>query len=372
MAEAVKCNISFEELEKYRDKEGYINLDELNLEFTEESREKIGNKDRIKNWVNFAGIEALIKGECRIDNKRNGGIYAELIVEELAKQVGLPSAYYDLIKIKGKYGVLSKKILQKDNNDIVTLRSLIGNTKDLKEYPDISDYLEVEEKLYQKFQEEKITKDNIKGIIKDFRKQTAFFLMICSVDKYPENFGLITYINPETKQKEEQLSPIYDSECSLMLDMDLETLEKIQQNGLGMQRNVNMLDPKIAVLDGEYSSPWKNTLDTLCEDDDTYDFIMDCYDKLDIDKAIKNVEKKIKAPLPEVIKSTAKYVFQFRKKEVGKILYPELEQDNLAKQYSEGILNKGMEEELRQGEEDEILRKIMHIYGIEERNFEIE
>lgn len=370
MAEAVKCNISFEELEKYRDKEGFINLDELNLELTEESREKIGNENRIKNWVNFAGIEALIKGECRINNKRNGGIYAELIVEELAKQVGLPSAYYDLIKIKDEYGVLSKKMLQKDKADLLTLQSLIGDTEFCEEYPEISDYMEVEEKLYQNLKEEGITKDNIKGIIKNFRKQIAFFLMICSVDKYPENISLITYINPETKQKEEQLSPIYDSECSLMLDMDLETLEKIQQNGLGMQRNVNMLDPKIAVLDGEYSSPWKNTLDTLCEDDDTYDFIMDCYDKLYIDKAIESVEKKIKAPLPEVIKSTAKYVFQFRKKEVGKILYPELEQDNLAKQYSEGILNKGMEEELRQGEEDEILRKIMHIYGIEERNFE--
>ena len=36
--------------------------------------------------------------------------------------------------------------------------------------------------------------------MKDFRKQSAFFIMICSIDMHPENISLITYINPETKQ----------------------------------------------------------------------------------------------------------------------------------------------------------------------------
>lgn len=369
MATPIKCEVSFEELEKYRDKEGFINLDALNLEFTEASREKVGNKDRIKNWVDFSGTEALIKGECRIENKRNGMIFAELIVEELAKQAGLPAAYYDLVKIKGQYGVLSKNMLQKDKDELFSLQSLIGDTIFYDEYPEISSYIESEEKLYQSLKEEKIEIDNIKNIIKDFRKQTAFFIMLCSVDKHPENVSFITYINPETKKKEERLAPVYDSEYSLMLDMDLESLEKLTRHGLGLKRNVDMLDPKIVVLDGDYQSLWRNTLDTLCDDDEVYDFILDCYEELNIDKAIESVEKKIKAPLPEVVKLTAKYVFQFRKKEIEKILYPELEQDNLASQYSKQISNKSVEEGLRQGEEDEMLRRIMHIYGIEEKNY---
>ncbi len=220
MKNGVKCNISFEELENYRDKEGYINLDELNLEFTEESREKIGNENRIKNWVDFSGVEALIRGECKIDNKRNGGIYSELIVEELAKQAGLETAYYDLVKVKGEYGVLSKNILTHDNDDLITLQSLIGNTKFNEEYPEI----------------------------------------------------------------------------------------------------------------------------------------------------IQNVEKKIKASLPEVVKSTATYVYEFRKKEIGKIIYPELGESSIGEVYSNEISNKSIDEGIRQGEEDEILRRIMHIYGIEERD----
>lgn len=368
MKNGVKCNISFEELENYRDKEGYINLDELNIEFTEESREKIGNENRIKNWVDFSGVEALIKGECKIDNKRNGGIYSELIVEELAKQAGLEAAYYDLVKVKGEYGVLSKNILTHDNDDLITLQSLIGNTKFNEEYPEITDYIEVEDKLYKSLKFEELEKDNIREIMKDFRKQSAFFIMICSIDMHPENISLITYINPETKQKKQRVAPIYDTEASLMLDIDLNILERIQKNGLGLQRNVNMQDPKIAVLEGEYSSLWKNTLDTLIEDDEIYDFVMDCYDNLNIHKAIQNVEKKIKAPLPQVVKTIATYVYEFRKKEIGQIIYPELGESSIGKVYSNEISNKSINEGIRQGEEDEILRKIMHIYGIEERD----
>lgn len=368
MKNGVKCNISFEELENYRDKEGYINLDELNLEFTEASREKVGNEDRIKNWINFSGVEALIKGECKIDGKRNAKIYSELIVEELAKQAGLKAAYYDLVKIKGEYGVLTKNILTHNNDDLITLQSLIGDTEFNEEYPEISNYLEVEDKLYRSLKLEGLEIDNIKKIIKDFRKQSAFFIMICSIDMHPENISLITYINPETNQKKQKLAPIYDTEYSLMLDIDLDILERIQKNGLGLQRNVNMQDPKIAVLEGEYSSLWKNTLDTLLEDDEVYDFVMDCYNKLNIHKAIQNVERKIKAPLPQVVKNIVTYVYGFRKKEISKIIYPELEESTIGEQYSNEISKKSIDEGIRQSEEDEILRRIMHIYGIQERD----
>ena len=69
----------------------------------------------------------------------------------------------------------------------------------------------------------------------DFRKQSAFFIMICSIDMHPENISLITYINPETKQKKQKLAPIYDTESSLMLDIELNILERIQKTELGFK-----------------------------------------------------------------------------------------------------------------------------------------
>ncbi len=370
MAESVKCNVSLEELEQYRDEEGFINLDSLNLEFTEASREKVGREERLKNWVNFAGTQVLLKGECMVNGKRNGSIYAELIIEELAKQAGFSSAYYDLIKINGQRGVLSKKMYQGRHGDLISLYSLIGDTKIQEEYPEISDYLEVEEKLYKSLKEEGIEKSKRKQIIQDYRKQNAFFIMICAVDKHTENLSVFSYINPENKQRELELSCVYDSEEALLLDTDLETLQKILKHGLGLQKNVDMLDSKISVLKGNYTSLWKNTLDTLLEDDDVYDFVAEAYNKINIDKAIEAVEKKIKAPIPTVVRTTAKYVFQFRQKEIEKILFPEIGKSLIGKEYSEQIASRAMEEEIRQGEEDDILRKIMQIYGIEEINEE--
>lgn len=370
MAEPVKCNVSLQELEKYRDKEGFINLDELNLELTEASREKVGNEDRIKNWVDFAGTEVLIKGECEsvLDNKRNAQIYAELIVEELAKQAGFDAAYYDLIKINGKAGVLSKKMLQKEEVDLITLYSLIGDTQINEEYPDKSDYIEVEEKLYNVLKEEGMNKKDIMKIIKEYRKQTAFFIMVSSLDRHAENVSFLSYINHETNKKELRLSPIYDNESSLMLDIDLETLEKRVKDGLGLQKDVDALEPKIAVLDGEYESPWKDTLELLCDDEEVYDFIMDCCDNLNIEKAIEQVGRKIKAPVPEIVKTTATYVFQFRKNAIKEIIYPQVEDIGIS--YTEGIINKSINEEIRQGEEDEILRKLFHMFEIGENNYQ--
>lgn len=370
MAEPIKCNISFEELEKYRDKEGFINLDELKLELTEESREKVGNEHRIKNWVDFSGTEALIKTECMIEGNRNAEIYAELIVEELAKQAGFEAAYYDLIKINGEYGVLSKKMFQKDEIDLLTLHSLIGDTELCEDYPDKSDYLEVEEKLYNSLKEEGIEKEDRKRIMKEYRKQSAFFIMMSSMDKHTENIAFLSYINPENKKKELRLSPIYDSENSLMLDIDLKTLENRAKDGLSLQKDVNALEPKIVVLEGDNKTLWENTLDVLCDDEDVYDFIMDCYENLNIEQAIKNVESKIKAPMPKVIKTIATYVFKYRRNAIKKIIYPELSVDELGDNYTKGIAKKSINEEIRQSEEDEILAKLMNIFKIKENNHE--
>ena len=96
----VKSEYSIEDLEQFRDEHGFIDLSKAGIKFTIESREIEGNPYRDKNWVNFAGKKALIKGEAKIDDESNYGIYAELIVEEISKYFGRDTAHYDLIKYK--------------------------------------------------------------------------------------------------------------------------------------------------------------------------------------------------------------------------------------------------------------------------------
>ena len=60
---------SIEDLEQFRDEQGFIDLTKAGVEFTEETREETGNLDRVKNWVNFQGTKALVKGEAIRDEE---------------------------------------------------------------------------------------------------------------------------------------------------------------------------------------------------------------------------------------------------------------------------------------------------------------
>ena len=144
-----KSSYSLEDLEALRDGKGFIDLTNIGLALTEESRNIIGNQDRIKNWVDFNGTKALLKGEIALDeNDKNYGIYAELITEEIAKELGLPAAHYDLVKMKdekGKevLGVLSVEMTDENGEKperIESLNAIIGNVPSADDiHVDISD-----------------------------------------------------------------------------------------------------------------------------------------------------------------------------------------------------------------------------------------
>lgn len=123
---------SLKDLEQFRDENGFIDLSKAKIQFTAETREETGNTDRVKNWVNFNGTKALIKGEAILAQERNYGIYSEIIVEEIAKQLGVETAHYDLVKFYDEngqvsFGVLSEMMMNLENEQLVMLHEMIGN-----------------------------------------------------------------------------------------------------------------------------------------------------------------------------------------------------------------------------------------------------
>ena len=142
----VKSNYSLADLEEFRDEMGFIDLSKTDIEFTDKSKEIMGNQNRIKNWVKFKDTKVLIKGEIILDEERNYGIYAELIVEEIANQLGIQAAHYDLVKMiddKGKqtYGVLSVSIVDPEKGEqLETLRDIIGDEPENSKFPDAISY----------------------------------------------------------------------------------------------------------------------------------------------------------------------------------------------------------------------------------------
>ncbi len=312
-----KVNISFSDLEKYRDNEGFINLDKLNIKLTEDSKEPRGNQKRIKNWLDFQGTKALVKGEIILDQEPNYGIYAELIVSKIAKYYHLKHASYDLIKINNTKGVICLNIL-KDKEKMVSLHDLIGDD-DNTEYIDVSDYNYTIKKLKSSLKELKFSDDVIKKIIIDYQKYLIFTILCLETDKHPENISFII------KDKEIELCPNYDSEASFLLDTDISTIKNILADFNYLKQVEAISEPRIGIIktkeDGGFGSIWQDTLEELIVDDEVYNYALETFDnEIDMDLIFLEIEKDLKVYLPEEVKLLSKYAYLIRHNKMMQII----------------------------------------------------
>ncbi len=345
--EFIRSPYSIMELEQFRDESGFIDLTKAGIVFSEESREIVGNPDRVKNWVDFNGQKALIKGETILDKERNYGIYAELIVEEIAKQVGIKTAHYDLIKMldengQESYGVLSESVVDTDRGEqLVSLRDMIGDEP--VENGDFIDTTSLDftlDKLEENLQLDGYANEDIDNVVKEYKKRLAFGIAVANTDMHTEN---IAFITKKVDGKDQiDISPIFDSESALLLDFDYSTVEMLLEDYYGLRDSVNIAHPRIGTIKsgvrGGYDSLWKDTFKELCEDEDVRDFYKDTLqDKVDMDTVLESVEKRIGANLPDNVKLLAKYAFGFREKEAGKIV-KDVERTQMEGRYSGSAL----------------------------------
>ena len=192
MRNFIKSDYTIDDLQSFRDESGFIDLSKANIHLTKESRETKGTHFRIKNWVDFKGKKALIRGEVPKENSYC--IYAEIIVEEIAKQVGIETAHYDLMKIKDEYGntilgVLSEAIIDFDKEQLISLEDLIGPK--LESPAGVTDYNFTVNILRERLQLSGWVDQDIEKIIQDYNKRLLFYLSVLDADKHPGNIGFI-------------------------------------------------------------------------------------------------------------------------------------------------------------------------------------
>lgn len=364
-----KSEYSVEDLEQFRDKRGFIDLSKAGINFTAESREIIGNPNRVKNWVDFNGKKALIKGEAILEEEKNYGIYAELIVEEIAKKFEIPTAHYDLIKMiddNGNeiLGVLSESVVNVDKGEeLVSLRSIIGDEPEEEgDFVDITGYEYTVKKLRENLAKDGYDEEQIESVISNYKKRLAFTLSIIDTDKHTEN---VAFIKKKINGKDIlELSPNFDSESSLMLDNDITIVDKLLADYQALKESVNIADPRIGILrtveEGGYDSLWMDTLDELCDDDEVYDYCSEVLKKpLDMDDILDSVEKRIKAQLPKEVKLLAKYSYNSRNEEMSKVIeggiLEQEEQDFWnVESLLKSLIGRGTQENIRTGEQMDI------------------
>lgn len=335
---------TFEELTEYRQEDGYINLDKILLENNahdiDSEREVRGNENREKDWIKLKEGEVLVK--TNLQEKPNSE-YSELISCALAKQAGIETAKYDMIKYKGEPGLITKNVCKK-GDEMISLCELIGNGPDNEEYPDIIDIYHVFDSLDDKLQIEGFDDNEIDECLLSLRKQLLFDLCIMESDRHLENLSLI-FSNKDGKRIV-RFAPMYDTEAALVLHDTTEDMKKIYTDIIRVAQEIEEQEPKISIIPEEdieeqediskallgffeqlqmgvkplgkeefanvSEEMWKRTFDFLCEDERAMEYWQTTLSKMDIVKAVKDVEKQINVKLPEHIQKMATACFKER------------------------------------------------------------
>ncbi len=239
--------MKLEELEQFRNNDGRIHVDK-NIFKELVQKEDRGSIRGEKNWYNFDDGTVMIREVGEIAKK--GAIftdYQELLFEEIAKQVDMPTAHYDLCEIDGRNAVLTYNVLNgRKNASLSSLKDLINQKREYDGKEKEKDYMysyEIEEafgamNLFART--DNIPKKNRDEMLTSFLKMQILDLFTCSTDRHPENIAFVMETN-EKGEKKVGLSPLFDNELSLGSDKTISEIEDLMKDKEALNEQVEML-----------------------------------------------------------------------------------------------------------------------------------
>ena len=98
-----------------RDENGRLILDSM-VEHADYLVKEEDKGKRRKRWFSFSDNDVLVK-DVKEDTYED---YAELLVEQLCRQIGLPSAHYDLATYQGRPCVITEKFIKKKTEKLLS------------------------------------------------------------------------------------------------------------------------------------------------------------------------------------------------------------------------------------------------------------
>lgn len=315
--------MKLKDLEKFRDENGFIDFDKI-LELkvkgevnglNEGLEETRGSNEKFKRWYELEDCDMLLRSTMFVGEIANYTVYAEMIIEELAKQVGLPCAHYDLIKINGLEGNLSVSLIDDKENQEMT--ALSQNQADIDIIAGSTIYEALNKIKYFSVMQGIGGKETARMNV-DFFKMIIFDLFTMQTDRH---LGNISLMNDSGKMS---LSGLYDNECSLMLDIPKKRIsemlrsedrvEKIEKMSYIQEGCINLPDKEIK----RGVSYWESLLLALynLKYPAIQSFMKECSEKLNIEDAIRKVEERIGAEIPKEAKEFAIIGFNARKKTI--------------------------------------------------------
>ncbi len=249
--------------------------------------------------------------------------YAELIYAELLKQVGIETVDYDVAKYDGNYATISENMLDNysKNQFLISGDELIYNRKyGVQEENNIEDLFDA---IHEYCIAQNLSKDIEDKCISDIQKQCIADIFTLSTDRSPTDFD---FVAGRDKDDEEQffLAPschnTYALGSTFSKDEIIEMLE--DYDNLSKRIDLCYIDAGVPEYKRDYDCAyWEDSLYYFIdEDEENLEFAKKCAERLNIDNAIKNVEKKIKSRIPEEYKLFMRQALESRLREICKVL----------------------------------------------------
>lgn len=197
--------------------------------------------------------------------------------------------------------ISSKKLVPNDLVDIVDIFSAIENLA----------------------KTEDISKDLAKKAYFDVAKIAIFDTFTMSNDRHSENIAIIFGKDQKNGEPIFKVAPIFDNECSLMLDLPEEEIDEISNGKIDLKNMVDLQEQMITAPEEVKcgDEDWKEMLYYLTDDsEELEEFSERCYNDLSIEDAITSVEGRINTNLPDKLKDFVTKAFNTRKRSIGKSL----------------------------------------------------
>lgn len=262
-----------------RDNEGYIILD--GAEILNKRLSKKGRKPKM--WLKIGDEEYLFK----TGNTENES-WAEMIASELGKQCGLNMASYDIGIYNGVKGLLSKNFLNKGDK-IFSGEILLGygiqimSDNDLKHTKINS----VENIMKMLLTIMNVSQEEETQILEDLIKIWAFDGLTLESDRNPTNWAVIK------NSKGLKISPIYDCSTIGRLNEDIDSFIKNSRYN-GIENLINNVKYQLTLYDSDKNDDFLKSFETFCEDCyGIQEIIINSFNKVNVDEAIKNIETRI-------------------------------------------------------------------------------
>lgn len=309
-----------ENIEDYR-KDGFINLDEYLINNPENFTYPyyIDGYDEKNFWtrVGKEEKEKFIYVKPReydyLNNEYN--VFSELLNEELMNQVGIDNVKFDIAKYDGNVATISENILDKygKNQFIINASELmIGKMSKTEEPRDLEDLFDsIHEYCIAQYLDEDIEEN----CIEDIQKVCIADIFTLATDRDANDFDFIAGIN-NNNEESLLLAPLCHNTYSLGSNFSKDEIIEMLEDEDILNEKINLCysDAGVPEYKREYDySYWQDTLYYLVdESEDNFYFAKECAEKMNIDEAILNVEKKINSKIPEEYKSFVKIAFDNR------------------------------------------------------------